>query len=206
MYGGVERKFFDDTIVDSGFSASDWTILNTSAVVPMNAIIQGDGESQYDGRYYDITSMVANWQVHRNGAESQATPLSDIHLTVAFVLDTMPNGVVPIATDVFTSPTTFINLGHREPQFIERYKILKRYNITINARQVNEGAVNLFAWGRLNTRQYKCVYKFKPPLRVFKTGTDAAITSYQTNTIWVMGFASDVSCELDCVTRFKFLP
>ncbi len=127
---GIETKFFDESIVGHTILAPTGSTggqANPSATITLNTVIQGDGESNRDGRKINMKSLQVNGIVQ---VAAQATATSaDIatYVYVAIVHDKQTNGAVFLSQNVFTNPSANAALAaspFRNLQFQSRFKVL----------------------------------------------------------------------------------
>ena len=80
---GVENKFLDTSRASTAFTANTWTnISGTSGI--LNNVLQGDGESNRDGRKYIINSVLVRCPVDQQSTSGWVRFL--------VVVDTQANG------------------------------------------------------------------------------------------------------------------
>ena len=105
---GLEKKFFDTAVAmvaltaptDAAGGEIDPTAL-PGAVACLNAMAQGDGEQNRDGKKVVLKSVQVKGFVQKLGGELAAGPDSGTKVFVALVLDTQTNGAQLNSEDVF---------------------------------------------------------------------------------------------------------
>ena len=201
---GLENKFFDVEDNADAFTTS-WATMEPTTT-DLTAIGQGDGESNRDGRKYEITSIHIKGFIRRPATESNTGPVSDSLCRIALVWDQQTNGAELTATDVMDASGTNDEQAFRNLQFTRRFRVLydKRFRVNANQGGMNEGAINLFANGGI-VIPFKINKTFKTPIQVTMSGTTADIANVTDNSIHLIGCASDALCTLSyqCRTRFR---
>lgn len=132
---GIENKFLDQTktgtAVVSTLAGAEVDPASTNCI---NAIAQGDGESNRDGRRYVITGVHVRGSVYRQNRNNQSEVGDANFVTVALVLDTQTNGTQLSSEDVFTVPAggspalSFNNL-----KYSQRFRVLWKKTMVVPA-------------------------------------------------------------------------
>ncbi len=205
---GIESKFKDfrvntDPFTDvwAGGEMEDATALSVSAVA------QGDGESERDGRVYHITSIHIRGTISIVASESQTAPIDDLIARVCLVWDKQTNAAQLNAEDVMLTIAAGDDIdSFRNLQFVNRFEVLsdKKFRLPAGQANTNEGAVNLFANGRV-ILPFRMSHKFKTPLKVNCVGTTAVIASIADNSLHIIGTAQNTSARLDYTSRLRFM-
>ncbi len=127
---GIEIKFYDQKLIDAALTApTDATggEHDPSSTIMLNTVVQGDGESQRDGRKITMRSIYVDGVINCAKQASQSSADNATGIFIALVLDTQTNGVQFSSEDVFknvggnalTAATPLRNL-----QFTKRFKVL----------------------------------------------------------------------------------
>ncbi len=201
---GMEKKFADFEVVAKAFS-SNWVPMQDGTIKCVSGIAQGTGESQRDGRKYQIHSIHIKARVNSVVQESQAAPLSDLVGRFCLVLDTQTNVTEVVATEVMDGGQNNDELSFRNLQHSSRFKVLwdKKF-ILRRIAQTNEGAINLFA-SPISTSNIMTFNKyFKTPISVITNGTSNAISDITDNSLCMIGVANNSTCLLDYQVRIRF--
>ncbi len=205
-FQNIESKFVDYFVNDDAFTTG-WAggEMEDGTALSISAVAQGDGESQRDGRTYNITSVHVNGLVQKAATESQTAPIDEVVARVVMVLDTQTNGAQLNAEDVINAVAAGEDwLGFRNLQNTGRFRVLKDKVFTLRASNAtNEGAANLFSSGALNL-PFKFNVKFKTPIKVRCTGTTAAIASIADNSIHIIGTSQLTTTLLSYNSRIRF--
>ncbi len=199
-FTGIERKFFDTDNV-SAFNTS-WAI-EENVTTALSAVAQGDGESNRDGRIYNILSIHIRGHIIVGVAESQTAPIGDQLCRLALVWDKQSNGANITATDVYDAgPTDDIN-SFRNLQFTKRFHVLKDKTWLVRRQGLNEGAANLFA--AVNRKiPFKWNFTFKVPIRVTMSGTTADIANVTDNSLHMIGVSTSTLVTYSYASRIRF--
>jgi len=134
---GIELKFYDTSLVSDNIQTnSDGAGLevNPSAVITLNTITQGDGESQRDGRNCIVKSLhlkgIINVPVQTNVTVADQAGC----IFIALVEDRQTNGAIFASENVYINPGANIILGaslQRNLQFVKRFRVLKTVKLDL---------------------------------------------------------------------------
>ncbi len=208
-YIGMENKFYDSKLVTDPL-ATNATMAGLEAdpatVLGLNAVAQGDSESNRDGRQISQHSISVKGLVRIAQAIDQTTVCESPTVFIALVLDTQTNGAQLNSENVFVNPSAntvgcvqpFINL-----QFAQRFKVLDSVHFKMEQPQVGWDGTNIERGGM--THQFT-LYKSLKGLRTnFKAATElnANITD---NSLHLIACTSSVSCApaLTYNSRLRF--
>lgn len=200
---GLELKFADIETNNDAF-ASTWATMEDSTNDSVSGVGQGDGESERDGRKYQIHSIHIKARVHTAVSESQVTPLPDLQGTIMLVWDTQTNGAQMTATDVMDGGLTDDTLAFRNLQHSKRFRVLWTKHWKIMANGTNEGAVNLFAQNAQTTPTFMFNRVFKTPIPVICQATTAVIAAISDNSLHIIGVANLATALLNMQVRIRF--
>ncbi len=135
---GIELKFYDQKLVNGAIAApADASAgeQDPSATIMLNTVVQGDGESQRDGRRITMKSIYVEGvvtiavQTGQSGGDSAAT------IFIALVMDKQTNGATISSEDVFINPGANAKLAAgplRNLQFSKRFRILGTRKFTMS--------------------------------------------------------------------------
>lgn len=200
---GVELKF-----VDYNYTA---TIVNTTAgaeadpgtALCLNAIAQGDGESQRDGRKAVIKSFEIRGFVNFTAQSDAADPAGGQIVRLVLVQDRQTNAAQENSEDVLSDSAGNDVNSMTNLQFEKRFRILRDVRISVEPAVAftdgtNTGAVSgttkSFHWkGRLN-------------MPVNYSGTTAVIGSIVDNSLHIIAIASGgTAANLTYTSRVRFV-
>ncbi|AGS36184.1 hypothetical protein [Circoviridae 3 LDMD-2013] len=172
----------------------------------LNAISQGDGEEQRDGRGYKITSVHLRGYVLFAG-QSGAGATSD-HMRIILLQDTQTNGTQFNAEDVIDNSSGVNELqtvAFRNLENTNRFKILKdivvhKPTTGLAGNQANPGDVE----SNSATMPIQMDVNFKYPVNVLCTGTGGTVSNLTDNSFHLMAISvnSGNSFRYICRTRF----
>jgi len=128
---GVEKKFFDSSLVQSAISSpadAEDGEQDPATLLCLNCPAQSDGPQGRDGRQISMDHINIKGVVSCAGAEEETNP--DVYPTVfiALVLDKQTNAAQLNSEDVFTNPGSNAVLAtspYRDLDFTKRFKVLK---------------------------------------------------------------------------------
>ncbi len=200
-FTNIERKFFD-TMVDSVATGALWTTLEP-ATTNLSAIGIGDGESNRDGRKYNILSIHVKGFLELSAVEAEANPTRDILVRICLVLDTQTNGAQLTATDVMEAQLANNVNSFRNLQFTSRFRVLKDKTIRIPVTGLNEGAPNAFARGA-KLIPFKMNSVFSGGIPVLMSGTTADIANVTTNSLHFIAVSTSATALVSYTSRVRF--
>ncbi len=201
---GLEMKFADIETDNDAF-ATTWATMEDATNDSISGVAQGDGESQRDGRIYNIHSVHIRCVAHVAASESVVNPQSTFRGRICLVWDTQTNGAQLTATDVMDGGLTDDTLAWRNLQHTKRFKVLWDKDFTIIPYgQTNEGGVNLFANGSYTSRIFKYNKVFSKPIKVICQATTAVIAAISDNSLHIIGVANSAAVLLNMQVRIRF--
>ncbi len=199
-----ELKFADFQTQDDAFSTT-WAPMEDATIKSVSGVAIGDGESDRDGRKYNIHSIHIRCRVSVQNVESDTTPLGDLVGRICLVWDTQTNGAQLIATDVMDGGQTDDTLAFRNMQHTKRFRVLWDKSWKIVRNQTNEGGINLFASGNITTVIMKYNKSFKKPIPVICQGTTNTIDSMSDNSLHIIGNANSSTALLNMQIRIRYM-
>lgn len=188
---GMESKF-----LDTSYSASIVSSTTSAEADPtgncLNPVAQGDGESQRDGRRYNVTSVYVKGLVSLAASANTSDPTVQLYL----VQDTQTNAAQMNSEDLVTTPSLAINCL-RNLQYIKRFKVLKSMRINMKSRGAWDGTQ--FAQTQEPFEMY-----VSTNIPVTCTGTTGNVNTISDNSLHVVAIASDASAVLQYSARIRF--
>ncbi len=146
-YLGIEKKFYDTSLSAAALLASTaGGEHNPSATIALNTVVQGDGESNRDGRQIAMDSITIHGIVHVASAINQTVVDASTYAYIALVQDQQTNGAILTSEEVFENPSAVAGLSpmsFRNLQFIQRFKVLVWKRINLQQQQVSYDGTNL---------------------------------------------------------------
>lgn len=201
---GIEKKFFDTEHTGYNVTAA-WANVSPTTTM-LSCVEQGNGQSQRNGKKYQILSIHIKGVIDVDAVESSNSPLPDQVARVALVLDTQSNGAALTATDVFSDTGTVDAFAFRNLEYTTRFKVLSDQTFVLKVSQANtnEGGVNLFAHGQ-NKQYFTMNHVFKKPLDVIMDGTTADIARCVNNSLQLVAVGDSLNSNLAYQARLRFL-
>lgn len=207
---GIENKFVDQektgTAVVSTLASAEVDPATNNC---LNAVAQGDGESQRDGRKYIITGVHVRGSLYRQNRNNQAEVGDANFATVALVLDTQTNGTQLSSEDVFTVPGSgspalcFNNL-----KYSQRFRVLWKKTMVVPAGYPSWNGVA----DQLETGGTAVTFSIDKDLHIDVncTGTGATVADIADNSLHMIAFAdtsgaNDNGIELIYNARVRFV-
>lgn len=199
---GIETKFIDNTYSAAivGTVAGSETDPNAAGAQTtpgtISGITVGTGESNRDGRKYNITSIHVKGDV---ALGADASVVNGETVRVALVLDTQTNGTQLNAEDVFLAASN-VEHSFRNLQFTKRFRVLKSQTFACNPQAAaGNGTANDTA--RIT---YPFDWNVKTDIPVICSGTTNSITSISDNSLHMVAFSSGTNSELKYESRVRF--
>ncbi len=143
---GIELKFYDTSLIAAALTAptdASGGEHNPSATISLNTVVQGDGESNRDGRQISMRKISIQGTI-RVPAQINVTASDEGSLIyIALVHDSQTNAALLNSEDVFKNPgansATAAN-PFRNLQFTKRFRVLAHRTIVMqNPSQVWDG-------------------------------------------------------------------
>jgi len=191
---GIEKKFFDTfktTTVIANPANCTGGELDPATDNCLNGVVQGDGESNRDGKNYIIKSLHFNGRVVTNSQNNKTVGWIPPSVFIAIVLDTQTNGAQLNSEDVYTNPlgsSATNTCLQRNLQYSSRFRVLKTWKLDFNDPPFSWDGTDLESCG-----QSQSIEAHLDNLNIkvscsATTGTVAAITD---NSLHVIGFTTN---------------
>lgn len=209
-FEGLEKKFVDYEVTKGNMADTVASSeVDPTTVNCLNAIAQGDGESQRDGRRCTLTSVhVQGYVRFKSDVLSGGTP--DIgRVRLALVLDTQTNGAQFNAEDVFIEPTdgTLATCTFRNLQYQKRFRVLASKVVDLRS-QAGAGPDAGFLYWSPDIASFEFHKEFKSGLQVNHSGTTASVASITDNSLHMIAIldgGSNADASLSYVSRVRFI-
>ncbi len=136
-----ELKFYDQSLADAVLTVSTTSAggeHNPSATISLNTVVQGDGESNRDGRQISMVSIGVRGNIRVNPKVDQTSMDSASINFVALVLDTQTNGALLRSEDVFVNIAADNEMTAqpwRNLSFTKRFRVLASQTVTFERTQ-----------------------------------------------------------------------
>lgn len=196
---GVEHKFLDTSRIGASITAptdSTGGELDPGTVNCINAVAQGDGSSNRDGKEYIIDSVYIYGVVGMAAQADQTVPDLMPAYFIALVLDKQTNAAQLNSEDVFTNAGASANTAPtpmRNLNFAKRFKVLWTHSDQFPPMTISWDGTNIEQTGQ--QRLFKCFLR-NLNIRVLTSGTSANVTDIVDNSLHVIGYTSTTSPAL----------
>ena len=165
-------------------------------------IAQDDSSSGRSGRKVYLRELGIHWTCARDN-----DILTSSMVTAVIVLDKQANGSTgPTYAELFDSSGED-ELAFRNLDNVDRYKILKKWQFTMqNTAGAWDGVNDKFTGNNRFFRWYKKWGGRGMPITYSIGNTDGVSTAIKDNNIWMMIFADNANCTVTATTRVRFEP
>lgn len=208
-YLGIESKFHDTSRTGLTLTAPTDAAggeADPSTVNALNAIAQGDGESNRDGRNCVLTSIHIEGHIDLP-VQANRTALDSYNCAmIALVLDTQTNGAQLNSEDVFINPSGSGSLAcqpFRNLQFTQRFKVLKKKKITMKQCFASWDGTNIEIAGQQHPFTMHVDLK---GMKVNFSGTTAAIANIVDNSLHLIAYCNntELGATINYNARIRF--
>lgn len=195
---GIEKKFFDTSASAAVASSATMTGGTADPIAPvscLNAVAQGDGPSNRDGKHIVVKSVQVNgvidWEYEADG-----TPNNIGAVFIALVLDKRTNGAQMVSQDVFTNPQNTADtcvVPLRNLLKSTRFQVLKTWTIhkprgdwcpSTTTGQMRHGSQDV---------PFSCYLKMNLQTRFNETNINSDIANIEDNSLHIVAFTNDAS-------------
>ncbi len=194
---GIEYKFYDTSLTGAALtSPADATggEHNPSATISLNTVVQGDGESNRDGRQIVMKALHVTGNVNIPVQVSITAGRVSPIVYIAVVWDKQANGAILASENVFTNPGAVTGLAAtplRNLQYIKRFKVLK-------SRTIQMPTDMPITYDGVNIEQAGCEVHWRmdiklPNIEVNYSATTETIANTIDNSLSIVAFCSTVS-------------
>ncbi len=174
--GGAETKFFDTDV--SAIIAAIATGMEASL---LTIIPQGTTESQRIGRKVTLKRLDVKGTITLPTVAVAASTSDNVRILI--VCDKQTNGAAFAATQLWDDDDfgSFNNLANSH-----RFQVLasKNFNFSASAGS-GRGTTDTLSWGEV-TKSFKFNIDLNLPIEYDNTGTDGAITTHRSNSLWLI--------------------
>lgn len=207
---GIEYKFLDSGRASMALvSPTDATgaEADPATVNCLNAVAQGDGPSDRDGRVYTITSVQIRGRAVLASQINQ-TAADDIpYVYIALVLDMQTNGAQLNSEDVYTNPIASSGMAvcpFRNLQYSKRFRVLATRVMNLPMPSLSYDGTNMEQSG---SSSYFSMNVNNLRIKVDTKGTSANVTDIVDNSLHLIAFCSSTagSPTLSYNSRVRFV-
>jgi len=196
---GIEHKFLDSSVAattamsaptDASSGEIDPTTVNC-----INAVAQGDGEQNRDGRSYVIDSVMIRGTLFVEPLADQTVTLRPVTVFLALVLDTQTNAAQMNSEDCFKNIAGSARLASAPFRNLlqnNRFRILWSKRISMGQTIIGFDNTNMEKEGV--ERQFS-IFKKKLKIKVVCKGTSANVTDIVDNSLHLIGYQSGTNAQ-----------
>ncbi len=209
---GIELKFYDQKLIGSALTAptdGSGGEHDPSATVLLNTVIQGDGESNRDGRKMTMRSIYVDGQVNVSSQSSKNTADEGTQIFLALVLDTQTNGATISSENVYVNPgANSITAASpmRNLQFTKRFKVLatRHFEMQNTAMTNDSGSTGGVIIAGLSQR-FKIYKKLNLPVQF--SGTTETVANIVDNSLHLIAWCSSTTLapKISYNSRLRFV-
>ncbi len=200
---GTELKFYDQKLTATALVAptdASGGEVDPSATVLLNTVIQGDGESNRDGRAMIMKSIFVTGVITAAVNIDETINKQQCNVVVYLVLDMQTNGATISSEQVFINPganSVLATSPLRNLQFTQRFRILDKVHLVLPPQPVVYDGTNIEAGGIM------IPFKLSANLnnmKVLFSNTTETVANITDNSLHVIAFAND----LDVVPKIAY--
>lgn len=209
-YLGIERKFYDTNLNAANLTApTDASGMehNPSATICLNSVVQGDGESNRDGRRITMKSIQVKGTVFWGNLINQTVVPPACSVFIALIQDMQTNGALLNSEDVFVNKGGTAlgnNALTRDLQYSTRFKVLKTWIIQCDTPPVSWDGTNIEVGG--GSAQFQGFIKL-PDVITNYTSTTESIANIVDNSLSICACTTStgLSPALSYNARLRFV-
>ncbi len=206
---GIENKFVDYSIVATAIGSpagsAGGEMDPAGSVNCLNAVAQGDGEQQRDGRKIKLNSVHLRGHIHRAVATDQADMRTGGAVFIALVSDAQTNGTQLNSEDVYENSSGNADgavHSFRNLQYTQRFKVLWSRLYSFDAPNAGTDGTNTNSTGGQIRN-----FKVDIPLSFVTqfSASTAVVASINDTSLHVIAFATDAGYTLTYLSRVRFV-
>ncbi len=208
-FTGIEVKFLDSSVVGTSVLAptdAAGAEVDPSTLLALNAIAQGDGESNRDGRRCVLKNVYVTGHIRCPKQANQTAGDDSAQIFVALVWDKQTNGAQLNSEDVYTNPganaqTAAVPL--RNLQYSQRFQVLDTVALDFSGPTIAYDGTNVEQSGLV--KPFKLSKKINIPCQY--TGTTGVVANIADNSLHIIAYASNVDLVpiIDYNARVRFV-
>ncbi len=191
-FTGIERKFYDTSLVAASLTAptdSTGGEHDQSATICLNTVIQGDGESNRDGRKCTFQSCFVKGLITCAAQANITAGLGATKVYIALVLDTQTNGAQLNSEDVFKNDSASGSMAAspmRNMQFTQRFRILDTAELIMADPNISYDGTNIEMNGIMQAFQLSTNLTFSSTY----SATTETIANITDNSLHIIAFCN----------------
>ncbi len=190
---GIELKFYDSKLTAGTLNAtSDGSggEQDPSATVLFNTVVQGDGESNRDGRQIVMKSLSIRGTISVAAQTNQTVPEQSPVIFMALILDTQTNGATVASEDVYVNKagnSTQAASPFRNLQNIKRFRVLKSKRFGMQMPRITWDGTNIEQAGYIKPFE---MYVDLKNMGVNYSGTTETVANITDNSLHLVAWTS----------------
>lgn len=207
---GIEKKFYDTSLIGAALTApngAEGGEHNPSATICLNSVVQGDGETQRDGRQMVMKSITVKGQIVVPAQINQTASEVATSVFIALVQDTQTNGALLNSEDVFSNKAANAQTAtslFRNLQRVKRFKVLKTLLINLQQPATVYDGTNIEQGGY---QMPFSMFKALPNVKVNFSGTTETIANIVDNSLSLIAYCSNTATAptINYNARLRFM-
>ncbi len=207
---GIELKFYDTSLVGNAITAptdASGGEQDPSATVLFNTVVQGDGESNRDGRQIIMKSLGIRGNISVASQINQTAIDAAPIVFMALVHDTQTNGATVNSEDVFKNGSGSAVCAanpFRNLQFVKRFRVLKSKTIKLHQMESTYDGTNIEEGGY--TIPFSMFVDLKS-MTVNYSGTTETVANITDNSLHLIAYTTSVSQapQMNYNARLRFV-
>ncbi len=210
---GVESKFYDQKLIGSALTATTDATggeHDPSATILLNTVVQGDGESNRDGRKITMTSIMVEGTITVDPQATQSTGKASANIFIALVLDKKTNGATINSEDVYknvgaaagTAANPFRNL-----LFAKRFRVLATRRFTIgDPNMTNDTGATGGVISNGLVKRFK-IFKNLNGIQTIYSATTETVANITDNSLHLIAYTTStaLSPQINYSSRLRFV-
>lgn len=198
-----ELKFLDTYLTAQSLGTTvAGSEVDPATFLCLNAIAQGDGESNRDGRQVVVKSINIRGDVSQTAIQDQADARASTVVRLLLVKDKQTNGAQLNAEDVLLDTSGLDVHSHRNLQYEQRFEVLWDKTIQLDFTTSQSDGVNTASTA--GQKKPFHIYK-KLDMPVNFTDTTAVVGSIADNSLHLIALATVAgSCTISYQARCRF--
>lgn len=201
---GIEKKFVDYAVSSQAIVATASSAESDpgAGVNCLNAIGQGDGESQRDGRKAVIKSVFIRGMISKGIDSDQADAKNGYLVRILVVHDKQTNAAQLNSEDVLDDGSTTKIMAPYNMQYTQRFKVLmdRTYRLNPTNSQTDGANTGSVGWQAVPFKFYKALN-----MPCTFVANNATIADIADNSLHVIALANTTGLTLNYESRVRFI-
>jgi len=199
---GIEKKFYDKTFSgEIGVAVANAVSDPAANASCLNAVEQGDGESQRDGRKIVIKSVQVRGDIRGQIEQNQDDVNKAKVVRILLVQDRQTNGAQMTGTQMLTGATN-VEHAYYNLQYSQRFKVLYDKTFVLQCNTVGTDGANTNSVG-FSAASFKIFRNVNIPVTF--TSTAENIANIADNSLHMLALSSETNVDLAYESRIRFV-